>query len=54
MKEFKVNKFLGLRLEKGKTAIYVDNKSFDQCKYLLLQVPRERLIITEVRKNYSS
>jgi len=41
MREFRVNKFLTLRFEEGKTVIYIDNKRFTQCKYLLLQIPRE-------------
>lgn len=43
MREFRINNFLTLRLEKGKTVIYVDGKPFDQCKYLLLLIPRERV-----------
>lgn len=43
MREFKVNNFLTLRFEEGKTVIYVDNKPFDQCKYLFLNIPREHL-----------
>lgn len=38
LSEFKVNKFLTLKVDKGKTIIYVDNKPFTQCKYLLLQI----------------
>ena len=37
--KFKVNEYLTLRLEKDKTNIYVDEKLFKQCKYLLLNVP---------------
>jgi hypothetical protein len=39
MKEFKINEFLKLRLEDGKTVIYVNNKKVIQCKYLLLNSP---------------
>ena len=38
-KEFKINKYLKLKLEDGKTVIYVDGEEFMQCKYLLLSVP---------------
>lgn len=36
MNEFKINKFLKLRLENSKTIIFVDDKRVIQCKYLLL------------------
>lgn len=49
MQEFRVNKFLTLKLEEGKTVIYVDNKPFTQCKYLLLQIPLE-YIIFQIKK----
>ena len=39
MKEFKINKFLTLRLEEDKTNIYINGKLFDQCKYLMLNIP---------------
>ena len=39
MKEFKVNKYLTLKLENGETNIYIDEEMFIQCKYLLLQIP---------------
>ena len=35
MSEFKVNKFITLKLEKGETNIYVNGKLFNQCKYVL-------------------
>ena len=38
MNEFKINKFLKLRLENGKTVIFVDDKEVIQCKYLLLNL----------------
>ncbi len=38
IKEFKVNDYITLRLEKGKTFIYVKGERFDQCKYLLLNI----------------
>jgi len=36
MNEFIINEFLKLRLENGKTLIYVNDKKIIQCKYLLL------------------
>jgi len=39
MNEFTINKFLSLRLEGGKTNIYVSNKKFIQCKYVILNIP---------------
>jgi len=42
MKEFQVNQHITLKLENGKTLIYVGGKLFDQCKYLLLDIPVER------------
>jgi len=35
MSEFKVNKFITLKLEKGETNIYLNGKLFNQCKYVL-------------------
>ena len=43
MKEFRVNKFITLKLEDGKTIIYVDGEEFRQCKYLLLDIPIEQV-----------
>ena len=40
MREFIVNKSLTLKLEEGKTVLYVNSKPFIQCKYLLLQIPQ--------------
>lgn len=49
-----------LKLEKGKTNIYINNEKFNQCKYLLLNFNRETLreyneltSIDEVSKLYS-
>ncbi len=42
-KEFEVNKYIKLKLEKDKTIIYVNNKKFTQCKYLLIEIPTERI-----------
>ena len=35
---FKVNKYITLRLQNGKSIIYVGGKKFQQCKYLLLDL----------------
>ncbi|TFF95203.1 MAG: hypothetical protein EU547_07795 [Promethearchaeota archaeon] len=42
-KEFKVNEFITLKLEKTKTNIYVDGKLFHQFKFLLLNIPIEEV-----------
>lgn len=39
MKSFVVNDYLTLKLENGKTILYVNNELFIQCKFLLLDVP---------------
>ncbi|MEE9379221.1 MAG: leucine-rich repeat domain-containing protein [Candidatus Lokiarchaeia archaeon] len=41
-KDFVVNDFLSLKLENGKTVIYVNGKKFIQCKYLLIDIPFEQ------------
>ncbi|MHA1147203.1 MAG: hypothetical protein ACTSR8_03065 [Promethearchaeota archaeon] len=38
--EFKINNYIQLKLEDGKTNIYIYNKLFRQCKHLLLIVPK--------------
>lgn len=38
-KEFKVNNYITLKLEENKTNLYIRNKEFLQCKYLLLNFP---------------
>ena len=38
MNEFKINKYITLRLEGSITVIYIKGKRFDQCKYLLLNI----------------
>ncbi len=43
MREFILNKYIKLRLEDGKTNIYVNNELFRQCKYLLIHIPKENL-----------
>ena len=37
MKEFRVNKFITLRLEEGKSNIYVNGLLFRQCKYIMIR-----------------
>jgi len=41
--EFKINDFINVRLEEGYTNIYVKNRFFNQCKYLLLNIPVEKI-----------
>ncbi len=43
MKEFRVNNYITLKLEDGKTNIYVDGELFEQCKFLLLNIPVEKV-----------
>lgn len=43
MNEFKVNKFITLKLEDDKTIIYLNNEKFRQCKFLLLNIPIEKI-----------
>ncbi len=38
MLKYKINKFLDLRFENGKTNIYVNNELFRHCKYILLNI----------------
>ncbi|MHA1805522.1 MAG: hypothetical protein ACTSU4_13475, partial [Promethearchaeota archaeon] len=45
MKEFKVNEYLTLKLENNKTNIYVAGKKFDHCKFLLLNLPVDKIDI---------
>lgn len=39
--EFIINEFLTLKLEDNKTNIYIKNELFIQCKYLLLNLPKD-------------
>lgn len=41
MKEFKINRYLSLKLEENKTVIYVANQRFQSCRYLLLNIERD-------------
>jgi len=43
MLKFTINDLLELRLEDGKTNIYVNNQLFNHCKYILLNVPIDEL-----------
>lgn len=43
MKEFKVNDYLSLLLINDETVIYVNNERFQQCKYLLLDIPVDKI-----------
>ncbi|MBA7504439.1 hypothetical protein ES706_03082 [subsurface metagenome] len=44
---FKVNQYISLKLEEGRkgkeTVIYVDGKRFNQCKFLLLNIPIDKI-----------
>ena len=42
-KEFIINKFLSLKLEKGKTVIYIAGERFYHCKFLLIEIPEKQL-----------
>jgi len=43
MKEFQVNDYITLKLEGEKTVIFVAGERFRQCKYLLLDIPVEKI-----------
>ncbi len=43
LKEFNVNKYITLKLKYGETIIYVNNERFDQCKFLLLDIPIDEI-----------
>lgn len=42
-KEFKVSEYIGLKLEEGKTNIYIKGELFRQCKFLLLNIPLDEI-----------
>ncbi|MFW9988160.1 MAG: leucine-rich repeat domain-containing protein [Candidatus Odinarchaeota archaeon] len=42
-KEFKINEYLKLKLESGRTNIYIKGRIFQQCMYLLLNIPVNRI-----------
>jgi Leucine-rich repeat (LRR) protein len=43
MEVFEINRYLKLKLENGKTNIYIKNELFLQCKSLLLDIPRDKI-----------
>lgn len=43
VKEFKINNILSLKLEDGKTNIYVDGNLFRQCRFLMLNIPSDEV-----------
>ncbi|MFX0012812.1 MAG: hypothetical protein ACFE9R_21045 [Candidatus Hermodarchaeota archaeon] len=43
MDEFKINQYLTLKLEGNRTNIYVNEELFQQCKFLLLEIPIEKI-----------
>ncbi|MBD3194893.1 MAG: hypothetical protein GF317_07560 [Candidatus Lokiarchaeota archaeon] len=43
IKEFKINEYLTLKLENNQTNIYVNDILFNQCKYLLFNIPIEKI-----------
>lgn len=43
MEEFKVNEYILLRLKGSDTFIYIQGEKFIQCKYLLLNIPVEKI-----------
>ena len=42
-REFEINKYIKLKLEAGTTNIYVKGRKFQQCMYLLLNIPVDRI-----------
>lgn len=43
MREFQINEYITLKLEDGKTNIYVAGEKFNQCKFLLLNIPVKKI-----------
>ena len=43
IRQFEINKYLKLKLEGERTNIYVKGRIFQQCKYLLLNIPIDRI-----------
>lgn len=43
MREFKISKHITLKLEDEKTNIYIDDKLFKHCKFLLMNIPLEEI-----------
>lgn len=40
---FRINDFISLRLVNGSTMIYIKNKPFRQCKYLVINIPTKKV-----------
>lgn len=43
MEPFRINKYLTLKLEDGKTNMYIEGELFQQCRSLMLNIPKERI-----------
>jgi hypothetical protein len=43
MLEFRVNDLISIKLENGQTNIYLDDVIFHQCKFLLLEIPVDKI-----------
>jgi len=43
MKEYQINKYITLRLERNNTIIYVNNERFDICHFLLMNIPTKEV-----------
>ena len=44
MREFRVNKYIALKLENNRTYIYINNKRFIQCIRLVLKIPIDDIL----------
>ena len=50
MHEFRVNRYISLKLIDGKTIIFINDNEFKQCKYLLLEIPIKQLTsVSEIK-----
>ncbi|MEE9378668.1 MAG: hypothetical protein V3V33_11620 [Candidatus Lokiarchaeia archaeon] len=43
MEKFELSKYLTLKLEDGKTNIYIEGELFLQCKSLMLNIPKNKI-----------
>ena len=43
MNEFKIDDYITLKLEENKTIIYIAGERFRQCKFLLLNIPVDKI-----------
>ncbi len=43
MQDFRINEYLIIRLENNKTIIYINEERFDQCRFLLLNIPIDHI-----------